>query len=75
MHTYFQKNAVFDLDVTFETKTPVDTKEALHFNKLPCILLCVGEPPASKASEITAGTVAHNQKSLTTCKVFEKNNF
>lgn len=45
MHTYFQKNAVFDLDVTFETKTPVDTKEALHFNKLLCILLCVGEPP------------------------------
>lgn len=39
-HTYFWKNAVFDLDVTFETKTPVDTKEALRFNKLLCVLMC-----------------------------------
>lgn len=43
-YTYSFKFSMFDFDVTFETKSPVDIKEALRgaFNKLPCVSAVCG---------------------------------
>lgn len=72
MHTYFAQFSMFDLDVTFETKSSVDIKEALHsslFNELLYEFCSVRLSLTDHSRKGTPRTLW--EKSLTSCRDFE----